>query len=76
MPHTAWATIATAVVFNPVSMPSPTGPENSAAPYANATISTAEGSVNATNAANAPRVPARCSPSPKPTWLEAGPGRN
>jgi len=27
-------------------------------------------------AASAPRAPARRSPSAKPTWLEAGPGRN
>ena len=36
----------------------------------------AEGRVKAVQAASAPRKPARDRPMAKPTWLEAGPGRN
>ena len=37
--------------------------------------STAEGSVNPSHAARPPSLPARCTPTAIPTWLDEGPGR-
>ncbi len=64
IPHTACATIATATIFNPDRMPSPTAPPSAVAPPAKAaTRRTAEGRVKAAKAASAPRMPARWRPS-------------
>ena len=76
MPHTAWATMATAVTLRPWMMPWLIGPSSAAAPKANATSTMAEGRVKAVQAAAAPQGPARINPRAKPTWLLAGPGRN
>jgi len=76
MPQTAWATTATATTFRPWIRPAPIGPSNAVAPKAKASRIRAEGKVKAVQAASAPSAPARRSPSAKPTWLEAGPGRN
>jgi hypothetical protein len=76
--QTACATIATVTIFRPwttessTRLPSPAH----ASPCANSTSSMADGSVKPSQAANAPAHPARPSPSAKPTWLLAGPGRN
>jgi hypothetical protein len=75
MPQTACATIATATIFRPSSTPCRWA-RDGAAVIAKASSASAEGSVKAVKAASAPSQPARIIPSAKPTWLEAGPGRN
>lgn len=76
MPQTACAAIATAAIWSPSSTPVPTGPDMDAAVIAKTSRISADGSVKALNAASAPSQPARITPSAKPTWLDAGPGRN
>ena len=77
MPQMAWATTATATSFSPCRKPSAAGPVNEAAPMAKANMITAEGMVKANHAASPPNSPLpRSTPREKPTWLEAGPGRN
>jgi hypothetical protein len=76
MPHTAWATMATATIFNPCNAPAPSGPATCVPVSAKPSRISAEGRVKATKAASAPAHPARIMPSANPTWLEAGPGRN
>ena len=76
MPNTAWATIATATILSPLIAPVAIEPERSGIIWAKAKSSNAEGSVNPMKAASAPSQPARINPSAKPTWLDAGPGRN
>ena len=54
-----------------------TGPVNEAAPMAKANMTTADGMVKANQAARPPNSPLpRRMPREKPTWLEAGPGKN
>ena len=76
IPHTAWATTATATTLrpctSPAGMPSPPA-EN---PRPNNASAKADGSVKPTQAASAPPQPLRISPSAIPTWLLAGPGKN
>ena len=76
IPHTAWATTATAATFNPWTAPEAATSLQRVMPYANAISAMAEGSVKPIQAINAPGQPARNKPSPMPTWLLAGPGRN
>ena len=76
MPHTAWATTATAMTFSPCTTPELSHPAPLSAPSANRSRAAAEGIVNPSQAASAPSQPARCSPSAMPTWLLAGPGKN
>jgi hypothetical protein len=76
MPQIAWATTATATSFRPWTSPSAHGPETAEAPKATATSRSADGSVKAAHAATPPRRPPRTSPTAKPVWLDAGPGRN
>ena len=77
MLQTAWATTETATSFSPCSRPAPTGDSDSVpAQAANITISAADGRVKPAQAASPPHGPARSSPSAKPAWLDAGPGRN
>ena len=76
MPHTAYATTATATACRPTSTPAPMVPVKSAAPDATSNIRAADGRVNAAHAASAPRYPARPRPIANPTWLDAGPGKN
>jgi hypothetical protein len=77
MPQMACATTATATSFRPCRKPSATGPVNAAAPIAKANRISAEGMVKANHAARPPKRPlSRRMPREKPTWLEAGPGRN
>ena len=56
MPHTAWATIATATSFSPCSRPAPSVPLSAPAAYANATSAIADGSVKPVHAASAPDI--------------------
>jgi hypothetical protein len=76
MPATACATTATAATFRPASHPAPATSPSPPTPSANASITSALGSVNPTHAASAPHAPARRNPTASPTWLLAGPGRN
>ncbi|MNV48307.1 hypothetical protein D3C71_1402060 [compost metagenome] len=76
MPHTAWATIATAATFSPCMTADPDSQPKWARPIANPISASAVGSVNASQAAAMPAHPARRRPSAMPTWLLAGPGRN
>ena len=76
MPHTAFATTATAATFSPFSQPAPLTSPICARPMANSVSAMAEGSVKPSQATKPPSTPARCMPTPKPTWLLAGPGRN
>src|SRR5262249_42584263 len=75
MPHTAWATTATATTLSPCSHPTSASPAVRR-PYAKTTRAAADGSVNPSHAATPPSSPARISPIAIPTWLLAGPGRN
>ena len=73
--QTAVATTATAASSRPCTQPSPaTSPPPT--PDANATSSTADGRVKPSHAARPPSGPARSIPIEKPSWLDAGPGRN
>ena len=76
MPHTAWATTATATTLSPCTSPAgkPAPPDEKPSPSAASTK--AEGSVKPTQAASAPSQPLRIKPSAMPTWLLAGPGKN
>ncbi len=74
--HTACATIATATTFSPRTAPDEASAPACAMPSAKRIIAIAEGAVKPTQAAIAPRQPARSQPSAKPVWLLAGPGRN
>ena len=78
MPHTAWATTATAASLSPCRAPARAGwrRSNCARPSANAIKSRADGSVKPSQASTAPAHPPRCRPMAKPTWLLVGPGRN
>ena len=76
MPSTACATTATAAALSPWIHPASDTSPSAVTPHANATSNSAEGRVNAVQAATKPASPARCSPSAMPTWLDAGPGRN
>ena len=76
MPNNACATIATAAIFNPWIVAATIGPDRSAASRATSNIISAEGRVNAVHAASPPKGPARINPIAKPTWLDAGPGKN
>ncbi len=77
MPQIACATTATATSFRPWSTPSAKGPVNAVAPSAKAKRMIADGMVKANHAASPPSRPLpRRMPSVKPTWLEAGPGKN
>ena len=73
MPHTAWATTIFRPRTRPASNQPPAADENPSPSRARAS---AEGSVKPSHAASAPPQPARISPSARPTWLLAGPGRN
>jgi len=75
MPHTAWATTATAATSKPWIQPVPRK-ENSLNKEANAASATAEGRVKPAQAAIAPQKPVRINPIAMPTWLIAGPGKN
>ena len=68
------SSIATAATFSPCSAPAAAGPCQCDTPSANSTSAIADGKVKPAQAASAPRHPARCNPSAKPTWLLAGPG--
>ena len=61
IPHTAWATTATATTFSPCSHPASATPSD-CTPYANASIATADGNVNPSHAATPPSKPARMIP--------------
>jgi hypothetical protein len=76
IPHTAWATTATATTLSPWIAPTAAGPAIAPTPSAKAISSSADGSVKPTHAASAPSQPARPSPTAMPNWLLAGPGRN
>ncbi len=76
MPHTAWATIATATIFSPCRMPAGNASPQLEIPSPNSVSARAEGSVNPAQAASAPGKPPRIRPMASPTWLLAGPGRN
>ena len=76
IPHTAWATTATATSFRPWITAWAQTPLMNPTPKANTVIKIADGKVKPAQAANAPGQPARRQPRPKPTWLDAGPGRN
>ena len=77
MPQIACATTATATSFRPCRMPSATGPVSAVAPIAKANRMMADGMVKANQAASPPSRPLpRRMPRVKPTWLDAGPGRN
>ena len=76
IPHTAWATTATATTLSPWRAPSPAGPVMAPAPKAKSVSAMAEGKVNPAQAARPPARPPRDNPTANPTWLDAGPGRN
>ena len=77
MPQIACATTATATSFRPCRIPSASGPVKAVAPSAKAKRMRADGMVKANHAANPPSRPLpRRMPRVKPTWLEAGPGKN
>ena len=76
MPHTACATTATATTLSPWIAPVGNTAYPPARPSPNKASTSAEGSVNPSQAASAPGMPARINPSAIPTWLLAGPGRN
>jgi len=76
MPHTAWATTATAMTFKPCTTPEASQPAPLSTPNANRIRARADGAVKPTQAASAPSQPARRRPKAMPTWLLAGPGRN
>ncbi len=76
MLHTACATTATATTFNPCKAPDPATSPNAVTPYPNKISAIADGMVKPIQAATAPGKPARESPTPMPTWLDAGPGKN
>ena len=76
MPSTAWATTATAAILSPCNRPLPSASPAPATLNANSTMAMAEGNVNPSQAAKPPAKPARKRPTPMPTWLLAGPGKN
>jgi len=67
MPHTAWATTATATTFRPCSRPPGMASRNATTPYPKAVNARADGRVKASQAANAPGRPALANPMPMPT---------
>ena len=77
MPKTACATTAAATSFSPCRKPCASGAVKRPATAANANMMTADGMVKANQAARPPRRPLpRKTPKEKPTWLDAGPGKN
>ena len=71
--YTAWATIATAASLSPWTQPAEARSPDDAT-RANATSTTADGSVNPSHAATPPAHPARSAPIAIPSWLLVGPG--
>ena len=76
MPHTAWATTATATILRPWIAAPARRPVKEVESSANSKSSKAEGKVKPSQAARPVERPRRDRPSAKPTWLLAGPGRN
>src|SRR5699024_7065894 len=76
IPQIACATIATATIFSPCTMPSEINVLSEVIPNANKINAIADGIVNPNQAANAPKYLAFDNPSAIPTWLLAGPGKN
>ena len=72
--QTACATTATAATFRPWTQPAPDRSVD-AANSPSAVSATADGSVNPSQAATPPAIPARRVPMAMPSWLLAGPGR-
>ena len=66
MPQTACATTATATSFRPLSQVALLTSPNASTPYAKASMSSADGSVKPTQAANMPSGPARSRPIDMP----------
>src|SRR5699024_8515268 len=75
IPQIACATIATATIFSPCTMPSEINVLSEVIPNANKINAIADGIVNPNQAANAPKYLAFDNPSAIPTWLLAGPGK-
>ena len=76
IPHTAWATTATATTLRPCNQPASAVLANAPIPKANAISANADGRVKPIQAASPPRRRARAMPIAILTWLLAGPGKN